>query len=277
MRTDHNIHKSLFQVLHSLLLFCTCSEPTKQVHSHRKILHPLHKGIIVLLRQNRGRNQINDLLSLLHRLEGSSDGNFRLAVSHITADQAIHNLAALHILLSSRNCSKLILRLLKGKHFLKFLLPDCVLSVLETIFLLTDGIKLHQILCHLSCCLPDLTLGFIPFLGSKFVQFGTFCVCRCIFLDHIKTGCQNIEIPAIPIFYLDIILDNLLHLYLFNSPVDSKPMIFMNHIIPDLQFIEIINLSPFIGFFLFLLLFIGTENIAFGDHCKFKKGILEAP
>ena len=84
----------------------------------------------MLLCQNRCRHQIYHLFSVLDRLKCSPDRNFRLSVSNVSADQAVHDLFALHVRLCRLDRRKLIVRLLKRKQFLKFLLPDRILSEL---------------------------------------------------------------------------------------------------------------------------------------------------
>lgn len=80
----------------------------------------------MLLGEDGGRHQIDHLLSLLDRLKCSADGDLCLAVPHISADQPVHDLRALHIMLRVLNGLELIFCLLKGKHLLEFFLPDRV-------------------------------------------------------------------------------------------------------------------------------------------------------
>ena len=53
-------------------------------------------------------------------------------------------------------------------------------------------------------------------------------------------------------------------------------MIFMNHVVPHLKLIEIIDFASFVNFALLLFLFIGPENIAFRNHRKLKQGIFKS-
>ena len=64
--SDHDIHQSLFQIRHRPFLFRGCPETAQQIHSDREILHALHKGIVMLLGEDRRRHQIDYLLSLIH-------------------------------------------------------------------------------------------------------------------------------------------------------------------------------------------------------------------
>ena len=126
--SDDNVHESFFQILQRFFLLGRCAETAQKINAHREILHALDKCIVMLLCQNGGRNEVDDLFALLHCLKRCTDRNLGLAVSDIAADQAVHNLFALHIRLCRLNRRKLIVRFLKRKQFLKFLLPDRILS-----------------------------------------------------------------------------------------------------------------------------------------------------
>ena len=69
-------------------------------------------------------NLMDHLFSVLDRLKCSPNGNFRLSVSDVSADQAVHDLFALHVLLGIGDRLQLVIGLLKREHFFKFLLPD---------------------------------------------------------------------------------------------------------------------------------------------------------
>ena len=132
MSADNNIHLAFFQVFNGLFLLRRSPESAHQINTHRKILHPLDKGIVMLLGQDRGRHQVHHLLALLHRLKSRPDGDLCFSVSHVSADQPVHDLGAFHVFFGGFYSSQLILRLLKGEHFLKFPLPYRVRAVLIT-------------------------------------------------------------------------------------------------------------------------------------------------
>ncbi len=155
------------------------------------------------------------------------------------------------------------------------MLPYRILPIHKAFFLLPDGIQLHQILGYFRNRTFDFTLGPAPFLRSQLIQLRLPTIRRCVFLNHIQAGSQNIEVPPIPIFNFNIILNYLLNLYFFNPFINTKPMIFMNDIIPHFQLCKIMDFLPFVFFpFLFLLLF-QPENIAFRYHHKLNQRIFK--
>ncbi len=149
VRADNNVHQPLFQSLDGLFHLARRPEARHHLNAHRKILHALHKRIVMLLRQNSGRHEICDLFAVLNRLERGTYGNLRLAIAHIAANQAVHDARTLHVAFCRLDGKQLVSRLLKRKHLLKLLLPYRVPAKDKSLLLLADGIQLHKIPCHL--------------------------------------------------------------------------------------------------------------------------------
>ena len=169
---DQNINLALFQILKCPSLLCRCAKPAQQVNPNREILHSLGKCIVVLLCKNCSRNKEYNLFTVLYRLKRRSYCDLCLPIAHISANQTIHDFAALHILLDCINCSQLVLSLFKRKHLFEFPLPDTVSAESIPICLLTDRIQSNQIFCNIFYGPANLALCFIPFLPAKLVQSG---------------------------------------------------------------------------------------------------------
>ena len=221
MCSDNDIDLTLFKLLYRLFLLRCASETTHQIHIHRKILHPLRKRIINLLRKNSCRSKICHLLAVLHRLEGRTDCNLSLAVAHVTANQSVHYFMALHISLCGFNCKNLILSLIKRKKLLKLSLPYRILTEGISVLLLTLCVQLHQVSRNLLYRTSDSILCSGPFLTSKLVELWFSGILSGIFLYHVKLGGKNIEIGATLILYLDVVLYLFVHLKLFNAAVNT--------------------------------------------------------
>ena len=235
--SDHDIHQSLFQIRQCLFLLSRRPEPAHQIHAHRKIFHPFNECVVMLLCQDRSRHQINHLLVFLHRLERRPDRHLRLAKAYVSADQAVHDLMALHIFFRGFDGGKLIVRLLEGEHFLKFSLPYRIRSILITFCRLTRRIQFHQILRDIFDRSAHPCLGLVPFLAAKAVQLRLLGgIRRCIFLKGVHLRRQNVQAASARIFNFDIILHHPVYFDLFNSFVDTKSVIFVNHIISNGQF-----------------------------------------
>ena len=86
----------------------------------------------MLLGQDSSRHQIYHLFALLNSFKRCPERDLSLSKSHIPTDQAVHNLAALHIRLRRLNCFQLIFRFFVRKQLFKFFLPDCIRAALKS-------------------------------------------------------------------------------------------------------------------------------------------------
>ena len=263
--------------MYRLFLLRTGTETAQEIHPHRKVLHSLGESIVMLLRQYCRRHKIRDLLSLLHGLERGAECDLGLSVSHIPADQAVHDPAALHIPLGILYGRQLVLRLLKGKHFLKFPLPFRIRSVHIAVIFLTGGIQADQFSRNIFHGGPHFRPGFLPLLPSEAVQLrpGAFRSSR-VFLQQVKLRGKDIEVASV-VLDLDVVLQHAVRLNLFNPAVNAKPMVLMDHIISRMEFREgsdlfsrRIGLAPLPDFFL-------PEDIRFRNQGKACVGISKAP
>ena len=166
---DNNIHIPLFQSFYRLLHLSRCPEARHHVHPHRKILHSLDKGIVNLLCEDRCRDQIDHLLFFLHGFKSCPERDLRLSVAHIPADQAVHDLLALHVPLRIVDGGELVVRLIVGEHLLKFLLPHRIRSILEALRVLTRRVELHKLLRDLPDRRADLCLRLCPLGPAKLI------------------------------------------------------------------------------------------------------------
>ena len=269
MRPDDDVYQPLFQIRDGLFLFRRCAEAAHQIHAHRKILHPLHERIVMLLRQNRRRHKIGHLFAVLYSLKSRPDRNLRLAVADIPTDQPVHDLPALHIVLDRVDRHQLILCLLIREHFLKFLLPDGITAVGKPFLPLPLRIQLHKILCDLPHRRAHPRLRPVPLLRTELVQFRRLRrIAICIFLDHIKLCRRYIEAAAPGILDLHVILRHMVDLDLFDAPVDTQTVVLMHDKIADREFCKACDLLALIAPAFFLFLMFLSENVALRDDNK---------
>ena len=99
MRSNNDIYLSRCQFLQNQFLLFRRDKPVEDCHPYAKRFHPLNKVLIMLLRQNGGRNQNHSLVSAHYTFKHGAHGHFRLAKSHIAAKEHIHRLRFFHSLL----------------------------------------------------------------------------------------------------------------------------------------------------------------------------------
>ena len=192
----------------------------------------------MLLGQNRCRYKHRTLTAFLNHLKSCPDRHFCFAEAHISADQTIHDFRALHIPLGSRYGIQLILGLLVRKHFLKLPLPDSIRSADVSFCFLTCRIQFHQIHRQLFDSAFDLRLCPCPLRPAHLIDLDLFGVLICIFLNHIKVSCQNVQASASAIFNLDIIFGHPVNFNILYTTINADTMSFMNNIITYRQLFE---------------------------------------
>ena len=124
----------------------------------------------MLLGQDRGGHQHGHLLLVHDGLERGPQRDLRLAVAHIAADQPVHGLGLLHVLLHLPHRLDLVRSLGVGEGGLQLLLPDGVRREGKTGEDLPGGVQLQQVLGHVPGGLPDPLLGPGPLLRSQAAQ-----------------------------------------------------------------------------------------------------------
>ena len=200
VRSDGDVRRAPGQLCQGLPLFLGRTKAAEKFHPHRVVLHPLQEGIVVLLRQDGRRYQIRHLLAVLHRLKGSPQRNLRLPVAHVPADQAVHDLCALHVFLAGFYGLQLILRLLKGELLLKFALPDRIRGVHIAPGVSSGGVQAHQIRRDILDRAAHPCLCLLPVLPAQTVQLGHLLgPGLCIFLHQVHLCHRHVQIPAVPV------------------------------------------------------------------------------
>ena len=189
---DQDIHRARGGAPDGFRDFFLASKTGKEADLNRIIPHPGAEGVVMLLGQDRGRGEDGHLFTVLYRLKGRPDGDFRLAVSHVAADQPVHDPGALHVPFRILDGRDLIIRLLVGKHLLKLLLPNRVRREGEALPRLSFGVQFHQILRQTSHGFFDLVLRPLPFLAPQAVDPGFGVFASHIALQKIQGGGRHV-------------------------------------------------------------------------------------
>jgi hypothetical protein len=108
---DDDVHITTGQGFYHFPLFSLRYETGEHGHAHGEGRQAAAKSLPVLLGQDGGGHQDGHLLSVHHRLEGCPQGDLRLAIAHVTADEAVHGAWALHIPLHLSDGCQLVGRL----------------------------------------------------------------------------------------------------------------------------------------------------------------------
>ena len=170
VRADHHVDGALRGIGDDLLLVGRRHEARehRDLHGERRVA--LAERDEVLLGQERGRHQHRDLLALHHRLERRADRDLRLAEPHVAADQAIHRLGQLHVVLDVLDRGQLIARLVVRERVLQLVLPRRVGPERVALDGHPDAVETDELAGHVLHGALDLGGGFHPIGAAEPVQ-----------------------------------------------------------------------------------------------------------
>ena len=148
----------------------------------------LPERLVVLLRQNRRRHKHRHLLAVDSRLKRSSDGHLRLPITDIAAQQPIHRLRPLHILLDFLDRPQLVRRFVIRKHRFELLLVRRVLAEMrDPVADLAFCIQLNQLVGNILDGGARLALRPVPVGAAKLIYLRIFAFLGAdIFLHEIN-------------------------------------------------------------------------------------------
>ncbi len=225
----------------------------------------LQEGLVVLPGQNGGGHQYGALFAVHHALERRPDGHLGLAEAHIAAEQPVHGLGTLHIVLDLIDAAELIIGLLIGEPGLELPLPVVVRVKGIALGLHALGIEPDQLISHIRHSLLDPGLGLAPLGGVELVEPDAAVLSAADVLGHqIQLGDRHKEHIGAGIADLDIILDHPVDLPLDDPLEHADTMGDMHHVVPGG---EVCQRADGVGFLLCLAaLFKGSAHPSVGEY-----------
>ena len=167
---DDDVGGAVGDLLERLLGLLRRLEPGQLPDLDRELAHPLGEGVVVLLRQQRGRHQHGDLLAVLHRLERRPHRDLGLAVADVAADQPVHRDGLLHVPLDLFDRGELVGRLGVREGVLQLALPRGVRAERVALGVLAGGVELDELRGDLADRLAGPGLGLLPVRAAHLVQ-----------------------------------------------------------------------------------------------------------
>ncbi len=164
---DENVHAAGGEVLEDPLLLRRRPEAGEHLHLHREVREPLPEGAVVLLGEDGGRHQDHDLLAVQAGFERGPQSDLGLAVAHVAAEEPVHGLAGLHVVLHGVDGPQLVLRLVVGKGLLEAHLPFPVLGEAVAGGGLAERVEVQQLAGHLAGGLAHPALDVLPGLAAQ--------------------------------------------------------------------------------------------------------------
>ena len=270
MGANDDIDTAGLQVVEGLPDLLRRPEAAQQRDVHREALHPLDEGVVDLLREDGGRHEVGHLLTVLHGLEGGAQCDLGLSVAHVAADQAVHDLMALHVLLHRFDGEVLVDRLLVREHLLELLLPDGIRSEPVAGLRLPCRIELHEVTRDLLHRMLHTRAGLRPLRAAEFIQLRLRRLRARVLLDTLEPGRRQVEIAAVAVLDFDVVLRHALALDALDAAVDTDAVVLMHHVIADTQLAQLRDVLAVELLLLPLLLnrVRVAEHVALGEQHK---------
>ena len=113
VRADDDVHLAVGETRECRLRLRVAPETRQQLDAHRPVGEAVRERLVVLLREQRGRDQYRDLLASLHCDECGAQRHLGLAESHVAANDPIHRPGRAQVFLDLRDRSGLVRGLLE--------------------------------------------------------------------------------------------------------------------------------------------------------------------
>ena len=194
VRANHNIHRAGLQRGHRLGLLRFGPKPREQFHAHGILGHALGKGVKMLLSEHGGGHQHGHLFAGHHRLEHRAYGHLGFTEAHVPADQSIHRLVALHVLLGVVDRLHLIVRFLVYERRLKLALPRGVLAKGMAALGLAHGLDSQQFRSQIAHGFLGLFLCFFPTFTAQRVERRISLARADVFTDQMSLAHRHIQL-----------------------------------------------------------------------------------
>ena len=111
MRPDEHVDLALLELLQHRLHLGRAPEARDHLDAHREVAVAVAERVPVLLGEDRGRAEDEHLAPVDRDREGGPDGDLRLAEADVAADEPVHRLRRLEVLLDRLDRSLLVVGL----------------------------------------------------------------------------------------------------------------------------------------------------------------------
>ena len=189
--------------------------------------------------ENRRRHQHGDLLAVHGRLERCADRHLGLAEAHVAADQPVHRLVGLHVLLDGRHGRLLVGRVLPLERRLQLVLQIAVGRKCESLAGLAFGIEGDQLARNILDGLLGGVLELLPCAVAQLVDLRRLAVARLV----ARNAMERMDVHEQHVSILVDQFDRLVRLAVFvdlHKPVEAAhAVVDMHHIVARPQLVQL--------------------------------------
>ena len=226
----HHVDLAVGQLLQDLLLLLGGAEAGQQLHIDGVALQPPQKGLVMLPGQDGGGDQHGALLAVQYALKDGPQRHLGLAEAHVAAQQPVHRLRGLHVMLDLGDAAQLVLGLLVLKALLEFGLPVAVRAEGKALGRAAPGVQLYQFGGHILHRFFHPLPGAVPFDAAQPVQLDVLLVPSADVPGHqVQLGYRDVQQVGAGVADLDVILGDALHLLLDDALKDADAVGDVDH------------------------------------------------
>ena len=205
MRSEQHVQLSVRECGQYLLLILCRDHAAQQSGLEREIVQTLAEVAVVLLGKDCRGCKERHLLAAHDGFEGRTEGDFRLSVSDVSADQAVHDMGTLHVVLYVLDAGQLVLGLVVLELGLEPELPVVVPVESETLAVLAPRIERDKLGGQVLRALACLGLLVLPARGSELVYMRRLTGRTDVALDQVRLLDGNVEVLVACELYLDVV------------------------------------------------------------------------
>ena len=238
MGADHDVDGARCDLLQNRLGFLRRLEPREQRHARRKRREPLGEIVVVLVRQQRGRNEHRHLAVVLHGFEGRPHGDLGFAVPHVAADEPVHRLARLHVVGDVFDGFQLIGRFLVFEGGFELVVHRAVVSIGVALDELAVGIEVDQFLRHLLDVLLHPRGRFGPARAAQPVQAGRMALGPAVSLNLVEPVQRHVQRVAAVKFQNQIIAVEVLHRETLEPSILGDAVLDVDDVVADVEIFQ---------------------------------------
>ena len=167
VRADEHVDLSLGELLQHRLDLGGPAEARDHLDPDREVAVALAEGVPVLLREDRRRAEHEHLPAVDGDRERRADGDLRLSEADVAADEPVHRLRRLEILLDRLDRTLLVVRLAVGERRLEPLEPVALDLERRALGALALRVELQQLAGELLHRGPGARLEVLPCLAAE--------------------------------------------------------------------------------------------------------------
>ena len=130
-------------------------------------------------------------------------------------------------------------------------------------------IERNQFRCNILNGSTNTRFRIIPFLASELMDLWLCAFASGILLDLIELRRQHIKTGISRVIDLHVVLFRTVYGNTFNAAIDADSVLFVHHIISDIQIRKVFDRIPGKTFSFSFLCFTNAKDIYLGDHGEF--------